>query len=112
MSVRRVSILGATGSIGQNTIDLIARAPEAYQVVALTGAQNIAQLAQDARRLKAEVAVTAHADLLNDLRAALGDSGIEAAAGPQAVIEAAERPANWVMSAIVGAAGLVPGRRW
>ncbi|WP_299864442.1 1-deoxy-D-xylulose-5-phosphate reductoisomerase [uncultured Roseobacter sp.] len=107
--MRRVSILGATGSIGQNTIDLIARAPDAYDVVALTGAGNIAQLAKDARRLKADVAVTAHDHLLEDLRTALEGSGVEAAAGTQAIAEAASRPADWVMSAIVGAAGLAPG---
>lgn len=107
--MRRVSIFGATGSIGQNTIDLIARAPEEYQVVALTGASNIAQLAKDARRLKAEIAITAHDHLLEDLRSALAGSGVAAAAGPQAIVEAASRPAEWIMSAIVGAAGLAPG---
>ncbi|MEO0474782.1 MAG: hypothetical protein AAF085_02260, partial [Planctomycetota bacterium] len=107
--MRRVSILGATGSIGQNTIDLIARAPHAYDVVALTGASNIAQLAADARRLNAQVAVTADPARLGDLRGALAGSAVEAAAGPDAVIEAACRPADWVMSAIVGAAGLAPG---
>ncbi|MGZ2257793.1 1-deoxy-D-xylulose-5-phosphate reductoisomerase [Roseobacter sp. A03A-229] len=107
--MRRVSIFGATGSIGQNTIDLIARAPDDYQVVALTGASNIAQLATDARRLKAEIAVTAQDHLLEDLRAALEGSGIKAAAGTAAIAEAASRPADWVMSAIVGAAGLAPG---
>lgn len=107
--MRRISIFGATGSIGQNTIDLIARAPEDYSVVALTGARNIAQLATDAIRLKAEVAVTAQDDLLPDLRAALEGSGVEAQAGTQAIIEAATRPADWIMSGIVGAAGLAPG---
>lgn len=107
--MRRVSIFGATGSIGQNTIDLIARAPDAYDVVALTGAGNIAQLAADARRLNAALAVTAHDHLLDDLRAALEGSGVEAAAGQDAIREAATRPADWVMSAIVGAAGLAPG---
>ena len=106
---RKISILGATGSIGQNTIDLIRRDPDAYDVVALTGASNIAQLAADARALRAEVAVTAREDLLDDLRDALAGSGIEAAAGPQAITEAAARPADWTMSAIVGAAGLAPG---
>jgi len=106
---RRVSILGATGSIGQNTIDLIARAPQDYEVVALTGARNIAQLAADARRLNARLAVTACDDLLDDLRAALDGSGIEVAAGAAAIIETAQRPADWIMSAIVGAAGLAPG---
>ncbi|MGC1494550.1 MAG: 1-deoxy-D-xylulose-5-phosphate reductoisomerase [Sulfitobacter sp.] len=106
---RRVSILGATGSIGQNTIDLIRRDVDAYDVVALTGAGNIAQLAADAIALRAEVAVTARDDLLEDLRAALAGSDVEAAAGSAALIEAAARPADWIMSAIVGAAGLAPG---
>ncbi len=106
---RRVSILGATGSIGQNTIDLIARDPDAYAVVALTGGNNIARLAADAIRLKAQVAVTAHDSCLEPLRAALAGTGIEAAAGAEAICEAAARPADWVMSAIVGAAGLAPG---
>jgi 1-deoxy-D-xylulose-5-phosphate reductoisomerase len=106
---RKVSIFGATGSIGQSTIDLIARAPQAYDVVALSGGRNIAQLAADSRRLGADLAVTAHEDLLEDLRAALAGSGVEAAAGATALQEAGARPADWVMSAIVGAAGLAPG---
>ncbi|MES0861324.1 1-deoxy-D-xylulose-5-phosphate reductoisomerase [Ruegeria sp. SCPT10] len=107
--MRKVSIFGATGSIGQNTIDLIARAPDHYDVVALTGGANIAQLAADARQLHADVAVTAYEDRLSDLCDALEGSGVEAAAGAQALTEAATRPADWVMSAIVGAAGLAPG---
>ncbi|WP_386167426.1 1-deoxy-D-xylulose-5-phosphate reductoisomerase [Sulfitobacter pontiacus] len=107
--MKKISIFGATGSIGQNTIDLIARAPDAYDVVALTGASNIAQLAEDAQRLNAQLAVTAHEHLLDDLRDALSGTGVEAAAGPQAINEAAARPADWVMSAIIGAAGLAPG---
>lgn len=107
--MRRVSIFGATGSVGQNTIDLIARAPEDYHVVALTGGRNIAQLASDARQLQAEIAVTAFEDGLDDLRDALDGSGVTAAAGRTALIEAAARPVDWAMSAIVGAAGLEPG---
>ncbi|WP_372612558.1 1-deoxy-D-xylulose-5-phosphate reductoisomerase [Aquicoccus sp.] len=107
--MKRVSIFGSTGSIGQSTIDLIARSPEAHDVVALTGGRNIARLAQDAIRLGADLAVTAQDDLLDDLRAALAGSGVEAAAGESALIEAAARPTDWVMSAIVGAAGLAPG---
>ena len=106
---RKVSIFGATGSIGQNTIDLIARDPDAYDVVALTGRANIAQLAENARRLKADIAITAYEDRLDDLRAALEGTDVEVAAGAGAVIEAASRPADWIMSAIVGAAGLPPG---
>lgn len=107
--MRRVSIFGATGSIGQNTVDLIARDPSAYEVVALTGGHNVTQLAADARRLRAQVAVTAYPEALEPLRAALQGSEVEAVAGPQALLEAAARPADWVMSAIVGAAGLEPG---
>ncbi|WP_293573528.1 1-deoxy-D-xylulose-5-phosphate reductoisomerase [Phaeobacter sp.] len=107
--MRKTSIFGATGSVGQSTIDLIRRAPEAYDVVALTGAGNIAQLARDAIELRADVAVTAREDQLPALRAALVGHPVEAAAGDAALKEAAQRPADWVMSAIVGAAGLVPG---
>ncbi|AUQ70301.1 1-deoxy-D-xylulose-5-phosphate reductoisomerase [Phaeobacter inhibens] len=107
--MRKISIFGATGSIGQNTIDLIRRAPDDYDVVALSGGANIAQLAQDAIALKADVAVTAYDDQLPALRAALAGSGVTAAAGQAALAEAAARPADWVMSAIVGAAGLAPG---
>jgi 1-deoxy-D-xylulose-5-phosphate reductoisomerase len=106
---RKVSILGATGSIGQNTIDLIRRDPDAYDVVALTGAGNIAQLAADAIALDAKISVTAHDHLLGDLRDALAGSGVEVAAGAQAITECASRPSDWIMSAIVGAAGLAPG---
>ncbi|KIN60914.1 1-deoxy-D-xylulose 5-phosphate reductoisomerase [Sulfitobacter noctilucae] len=105
----KVSILGATGSIGQNTIDLISRDPDSYDVVALTGASNIAQLAHDAIALKADIAVTADETLLEDLRDALRGSDVTAAAGAAAVTECATRPSDWVMSAIVGAAGLAPG---
>lgn len=107
--MRKISIFGATGSIGQNTLDLLRRDRAAYQVVALTGGQNIAQLAADAREFGAEIAVTAHEAQLPALRAALAGSGVEAAAGASALVEAASRPADWIMSAIVGAAGLAPG---
>lgn len=82
--MRKISIFGATGSIGQSTIDLIRRAPDAYDVVALTGGGNIAQLARDAIALRADVAVTAYPDHLDALRAALAGHDIEAAAGPSA----------------------------
>ncbi|MBT8156033.1 1-deoxy-D-xylulose-5-phosphate reductoisomerase [Epibacterium ulvae] len=107
--MRKLSIFGATGSIGQNTIDLIRRAPDAYDVVALSGGTNIAQLSKNAIELNAKIAVTAFPDQLDALRDALAGTGIEAAAGEAALVEAASRPADWVMSAIVGAAGLKPG---
>nr|WP_321509144.1 1-deoxy-D-xylulose-5-phosphate reductoisomerase [uncultured Celeribacter sp.] len=107
--MRRISIFGATGSIGQSTIDLIRRDRERYKLVALTGGRNIDRLAQDARDLGAEVAVTAHDELLPDLKVALSGSGVQATAGRHALLEAAEREADWIMSAIVGSAGLAPG---
>lgn len=107
--MRSVSILGATGSIGQNTIDLIARDPDAYQVEALTGGRNIDLLAADAIRLRARLAVTCHEDAYSALKDRLAGTGIAVAAGGDALAEAAARPADWVMSAIVGAAGLIPG---
>ena len=107
--MRKVSIFGATGSIGQSTLDLIKRAPDEYKVVALTGSSNIRQLAADAKALSAEIAVTADESRLDDLRDALRGTDIIAAAGQNAITEAAHRPADWIMSAIVGAAGLAPG---
>ncbi|SEN09698.1 1-deoxy-D-xylulose 5-phosphate reductoisomerase [Pseudorhodobacter antarcticus] len=111
--MRSISIFGATGSIGESTFDLIMRGggPAAYRTVALTGARNIPRLAEMARALQAEIAVTAHDDLLDALRDALAGTGIDCAAGAAAIADAADRPADWVMSGIVGAAGLVPGLR-
>lgn len=113
MTMRSISIFGATGSIGESTFDLIVRAggAEAFRTVVLTGSGNIKRLAEMARTLRAEIAVTADPARLNELREALAGSGVEAAAGPDAIAEAADRPADWTMSAIVGAAGLVPGLR-
>ncbi len=106
---RRVTILGATGSIGQNTLDLIGREPGLFDVVALTGGRNVAQLARDAIAHRAALAVTAFDDCYADLAAHLAGTGIEVAAGPEALVDAATRPADWVMSGIVGMAGLAPG---
>ncbi len=108
--MKRVSILGATGSIGVNTVAMLRHlgGHEAYQAVAVTGGGNIAELATMASDLGAEIAVTAYEDRLDDLKAALAGSGVEAAAGEAALIDAAARPADWTMAAIVGAAGLAP----
>jgi 1-deoxy-D-xylulose-5-phosphate reductoisomerase len=107
--VRRISILGVTGSIGANTVNVVeALGRERFETVAVTGHANVPGIAEAARRLGAEVAVTADPARLGELREALAGSGIEAAAGPAALVEAAARPAEWVMSAIVGAAGLAP----
>ena len=92
--MRRISIFGATGSVGANGVDLIRRDPQSYQVVALTGGRNIARLAQMARDLRAQIAVTAHPELLDDLRTTLAGTDVQAAAGEAALIEAADLPAT------------------
>ena len=107
---RRVTVLGSTGSVGCSTLDLMDQAERAgtgvFEVEALTGGANIVRLAEQARRWKPKLAVTADPAKLDLLREALAGTGVEAAAGDQAVIEAAARPADWTMAAIVGAAGL------
>ena len=111
--MRSISVFGATGSVGESTFDLLMQAggARAFHTVALTGGRNVMRLAEMARALRAQIVVTAHDDCLAPLRDALAGSGIKAASGAQAIAEAADRPADWVMSAIVGAAGLVPGLR-
>lgn len=111
--MRSVTILGATGSIGESAFDLLMRSggPDRWRVIALTGGANIARLAQMARALRAEIAVTAYPELLDDLSAALAGSEVRVAAGPAAIVEAADMGADWTLSAIVGAAGLPPGLR-
>ena len=111
--MRSISVFGATGSIGESTFDLLMRQGGAarYRTVALTAGRNVARLAEQARALRAELAVIADGALLPDLRAALAGTGTRTAGGDAAVAEAADRPADWVMSGIVGAAGLVPGFR-
>ncbi len=105
---RSVTILGSTGSVGSNTIDLIRRSPERFQVDTLSGNSNVELLAQQAIEVGAAMAVVADEDRYQDLKSALSGSGIEAAAGRNALVEAAMRPTDWVMAAIVGAAGLAP----
>ena len=107
--MKRMTVFGATGSVGQSALDLIGRDPEFYDVVALTGGRNVAQLAKDAVRFKADVAITCYDDMAAELRDLLFGTGIEVASGDAAIAEAATRPADWTLSAIVGAAGLVPG---
>jgi 1-deoxy-D-xylulose-5-phosphate reductoisomerase len=105
---RGVTVLGATGSVGTSTLDLIGRHPDRFRVEALTADRNAEALAAQARRVGARLAVVADPDAYGELKAALAGSGIEAAAGPDALVEAAQRPAEWVMAAIVGSAGLAP----
>lgn len=105
---RTISILGATGSIGASTLDLVRREADRWRVVALTANGNVAELARLAREFSAEVAVTADEACLPELREALGGSGIAAAGGAAALVEAAQRPADITIAAIVGCAGLAP----
>ncbi|MFN0218899.1 MAG: 1-deoxy-D-xylulose-5-phosphate reductoisomerase [Hyphomicrobium sp.] len=104
----RLTVLGATGSIGHNTLDLVARNPAAFEIVAVTGQSHVAELAAIARMHRAKMAVIGDAHLFGALKEALAGSGIAVAAGPEALIEAAQMPADCVMAAIVGAAGLRP----
>ena len=106
--VRSITILGATGSIGDSTIDLIKRNPSRYRVEALTARTKATALAKLAREVGARLAVVADPAHYDELKAALAGSGIEAAAGEAALVEAAQRPADWVMAAISGAIGLKP----
>ena len=105
---RRITILGSTGSIGCSTIDLIKRDPEAYKVEALTANRNVDALAEQARLLDAQFVAIGDPDRYEDLKLALSGSNAEVAAGPEAIVEAAARGADWVMAGIVGAAGLKP----
>ncbi len=105
---RSVTILGATGSIGASTIDLLKRNPSRYRVEAVSANRNGRALARIARELDARFAAVADEGAYRDLKEDLAGSGIEAAAGPRAMIEAAQRPADWVMAAIAGATGLEP----
>ena len=107
--MKNISILGATGSIGQNTLDLIFREKEKFNVVGLTGSDNIELLAESAIKLKAEVVATANENKFQDLKELLSNHEIEVCAGFNGVMEVASRKVDWTMSAIVGSAGLLPG---
>jgi 1-deoxy-D-xylulose-5-phosphate reductoisomerase len=106
--VRSISILGATGSIGTSTLDLIKREPERYRVESISARRNAAALGRIAREVGARHAVVADHAAYRELKDALSGSRIEAAAGEDALVEAAQRPADWVMAAISGAVGLKP----
>ncbi len=106
-ATRRVTVLGSTGSIGRSTLALLAAAePGEFAVEALVAGRDVAALAAQARAFRARLAVVADAARLPELRAALAGSAVACAAGPGAVVEAAARPADWTMAAIVGSVGL------
>jgi len=106
--MRAITVLGATGSVGASTLDLIRRNRDDWRVVALTANCQAEELAKLAREFSAEIAVVGDESCLPALREALGDSGIEAAAGAAALVEAAARPVDLTVAAIVGCAGLAP----
>src|SRR5262249_60368253 len=112
---RSVTILGATGSIGASTIDLLRRNPARYRVEAVSANRNGLALAKIARELGARFAAVADPGAYQDLKEELAASGSEPAPGPNAMIEAAKRPAEWVMAGIKGGSGLeterAPGER-
>lgn len=106
--IRRVSVLGSTGSIGRNTVELLAANRDAYEVQALVANRNAELLASQAIELGARLAIVADDSAYQTLKSALSGTGIDAASGPVAVEAAARLPADWIMAAIVGAAGLKP----
>ena len=106
--VRSISILGATGSVGTSTLDLIKREPDRYRVESISARRNAAALGRIAREVGARHAVVADHAAYRELKDALSGSRIEAASGEDALVEAAQRPADWVMAAISGAVGLKP----
>jgi len=103
-----VTLLGATGSIGASTIDLLKRERKRFRVEAVSANKNAAALAAAARELDARFAAIGDPDAYGDLKSALSGTGIKVAAGESGLMEAAERPAEWVIGAITGAAGLKP----
>jgi 1-deoxy-D-xylulose-5-phosphate reductoisomerase len=105
---RRVSVLGSTGSIGMSTLDLFAQAKVEVEIIGLTAGRNVARLAEQALRWRPQVAVIEDESKLAELRERLKGSGVAAQAGAEAVRDVAAADAQWVMSAIVGFAGLAP----
>ena len=105
---RSVTILGSTGSVGCSTIDLIERNPDAYVVEALTARRNADLLVEQAKKLRPRYVAIGDEEHYHAVKAGLSGSGIEVAAGKEAIVVAARRPADFVMAAIVGAAGLAP----
>jgi 1-deoxy-D-xylulose-5-phosphate reductoisomerase len=105
---KRLTILGATGSIGKSTLDLVAHRPDAFEIVALTAQSSVAELAKAARQTNARLAVIGDKNRLPELRALLAGTATRVDAGPEAVIAAATEPVDCVLAAIVGAAGLEP----
>ena len=107
--MKKISILGATGSIGQNTLDLISSEKDSFKVIGLTGSSNIDLLAQNAIDFGADIVATADESKFYDLKNLLSGHNITVCAGPSGILEVSNQQTDWVMSAIVGSAGLLPG---
>lgn len=107
-AVRKVSVLGSTGSVGVSTLDLLERSGAEVEITALAAGRNVSRLAEQARQWRPKLAIIEDESLLGELRERLAGSGVEAAAGQGAVVQCGTMDADWVMSAIVGAAGLAP----
>ncbi|MEZ0218861.1 MAG: 1-deoxy-D-xylulose-5-phosphate reductoisomerase, partial [Tardiphaga sp.] len=99
-SLRSITVLGATGSIGDSTMDLLRASPERYQVEALTANGNVEGVVKLAKEFNARFVAVADESKLDELRAALAGTGIASGAGDSAIVEAAERPADWLMAAV------------
>ncbi len=108
MALKQITILGSTGSVGTQTIDILAENSQDYHICALVGGRNVALIAKQAKQFRPAITVISEDALLDDLRDALAGTGLECAAGRAAVIEAAARPVDWTMCAITGLAGLEP----
>ena len=108
MDAKKITILGSTGSVGKNTLNLVASQPKMFTIEVLTAHRNVELLAQQAQEFDAKVAVIGEEGLYNELKTVLSGTGIKSAAGPNALQEAGAWPSELVMAAIVGAAGLAP----
>ena len=107
--MKKISILGATGSIGRNTLDLISRDENQFKVVGLTCGENIELLAESAKNFNVDIVATAIDSKFHDLKEMLSGHKIEVCAGINGILEVASQQTDWVMSSIVGSAGLLPG---
>ena len=108
MGVKSLTVLGSTGSVGTQTLDIIAENRNGYHVRALVGGRNVALLAAQAKKFRPEITVISDESLAAELRDALAGTGLACAAGREAVLEAAAMPVDWTMSAITGVIGLEP----
>jgi 1-deoxy-D-xylulose-5-phosphate reductoisomerase len=108
LALKTLTVLGSTGSVGTQTLDIVAEHEGDYQIIALVGGRNFSLLAEQAKRFRPEITVVSDPDCLEGLRAALAGTGLTCAAGRAAVLDAAAIPVDWTMSAITGVAGLEP----